>query len=122
LESIGQELLFRTGNASTLESDGSYGKVQSVKVIDHAQVMYNLTVHDDHDYFVGSEQWLVHNLNTVCIGCLTSPFTKTNSAARAGNAAQNFAILWPIALNLLKHKTSLKAAWSEAYLLKVLGI
>jgi len=29
--------------------------------VDRAQVMYNLTVHDDHDYFVGSGQWLVHN-------------------------------------------------------------
>ena len=36
-------------------------KIELVAGVDRAQVMYNLTVHDDHDYFVGSGQWLVHN-------------------------------------------------------------
>lgn len=51
--------------------------------------------------------------------------------ARVGNSPQNFAVLRHIALNLLKHETSLKvgikakrlrAAWSNAYLIKVLSI
>jgi len=58
-------------------------------------------------------------------------FREDEQRQRVGNSPQNFAILRHIALNLLKQETSvniglngkrLKAAWSEAYLLKVLGI
>jgi predicted transposase YbfD/YdcC len=58
-------------------------------------------------------------------------FREDDQRARSGNSPQNFAVLRHIALNLLKHETSLKvgvkakrlrAAWSEAYLFKVLGI
>jgi len=51
-----------TVGEGVLKADGSYGKVQAVREIDRPQVMYNLTVHDDHDYFVGNGQWLAHNL------------------------------------------------------------
>ena len=58
-------------------------------------------------------------------------FREDDHRTRTGNSPQNFAVLRHIALNLLKQETSakqgvkgkrLKAAWSEAYLLKVLRI
>ena len=57
-------------------------------------------------------------------------FREDLSRVRTGYAAENFAVLRHIALNLLQHETSatcgikakrLKAAWNEAYLLKVLS-
>jgi predicted transposase YbfD/YdcC len=57
-------------------------------------------------------------------------FREDDQRARVRHSPQNFAILRHIALNLLKQETStnlglkakrLKAAWSEAYLLKLLG-
>ena len=57
-------------------------------------------------------------------------FWEDDQHSRVGNSPPNFAVLRHIALNLLKQETSikiglngkrLKAAWSEAYLLKVLG-
>lgn len=58
-------------------------------------------------------------------------FSEDASRKRTGNAAQNFAILSKIALNLLKNDNSvkigvkskrLKAAWSNKYLLKLLKL
>gem|GEM_PF-1060598 len=58
-------------------------------------------------------------------------FREDDQRTRVGTSPQNFAVLRHIALNLLKHESSLKvgvkakrlrAAWSEAYLLKVLSI
>lgn len=58
-------------------------------------------------------------------------FREDDQRVRTGNSPQNFAVLRHIALNLLKHETSLnvgikvkrkRAGWSEAYLLKVLSI
>jgi predicted transposase YbfD/YdcC len=58
-------------------------------------------------------------------------FREDDSRIRIGEAAQNFAILRRIALNLLKNEKTtklgiatkrLKAGWNEAYLAKVLGM
>ena len=58
-------------------------------------------------------------------------FSEDASRKRAGNAAQNFAILTKIAINLLKNDKSvkigikgkrLKAEWSNQYLLKILKL
>lgn len=62
---------------------------------------------------------------------LSIAFREDDQRSRTGNSPQNFAVLRHIALNLLKHETSLKvgvkakrlrAAWSESYLLRVLSI
>ena len=43
------------------QADGDYGVVQAVVVVHQPQAMYNLTVDQAHTFFVGSQQWLVHN-------------------------------------------------------------
>jgi len=50
-----------------LKADGSYGKVEAVKLIDSLQMMYNLTVQHDHTFFVGKGMWLVHNEPGFCL-------------------------------------------------------
>ncbi len=47
--------------AQVRRADGSYGVVQAVRVEQRAQAMYNLTVETAHTFFVGEQQWLVHN-------------------------------------------------------------
>jgi hypothetical protein len=41
--------------------DSRWVTVESVKRLDGLAVVYNFTVEDDHDYFVGDEGLLVHN-------------------------------------------------------------
>ena len=43
------------------KADDSYGVVENVEFVYQLQPMYNLTVATVHTYFVGDEQWLVHN-------------------------------------------------------------
>ena len=43
------------------QPDGSYGVVERIKVVEEAQVMYDLSIAETHTYFVGQGQWLVHN-------------------------------------------------------------
>jgi hypothetical protein len=43
------------------EATGGYGIVENVTFTYQPRVMYNLTVAGAHTYFVGEQQWLVHN-------------------------------------------------------------
>ncbi|MBZ0316362.1 MAG: hypothetical protein K8L91_08085, partial [Anaerolineae bacterium] len=43
------------------KSDGTYGEVEAIEQTETTQPMFNLTVDEVHTYFVGDEQWLVHN-------------------------------------------------------------
>lgn len=63
--------------------------------------------------------------------CLDIAFREDESRVRTGHAAENFAILRHLAMNLLKHETTCKLgikskrrkmSWDDTYLLKVLGI
>jgi len=44
--------------------DGTAGVVQSMLLVTQPERMYNLGVADAHTFFVGDDQWLVHN----CLG------------------------------------------------------
>lgn len=41
--------------------DWTVGEVESIYTLNQPQLMYNLTVDTAHTFFVGEEQWLVHN-------------------------------------------------------------
>ena len=43
------------------QADGTTGMVHAVVVVERRQPMYNLTVAVAHTFFVGQQQWLVHN-------------------------------------------------------------
>ena len=47
--------------AHVQRADGNYGVVQSIGTAYHLQPMFNLTVDVVHTFFVGGQQWLVHN-------------------------------------------------------------
>jgi len=42
-------------------SDGTYGVVTGIKLIDRTQKMFNLAVRTAHTFYVGVKRWLVHN-------------------------------------------------------------
>ncbi|MCG3212639.1 MAG: hypothetical protein FOGNACKC_06309 [Anaerolineae bacterium] len=42
-------------------AQGNYGTVQAIALVRHTQLMYNLTVAGTHTFFVGDQQWLIHN-------------------------------------------------------------
>ncbi len=47
--------------AQIRKADGSHGTVEQIEIVRRAQTMYNLTVSEAHTFFVGEEEWLVHN-------------------------------------------------------------
>ena len=61
---------------SIRKADGSTGKITSVKTQRVTQAMYDLTVKDAHSFYVGQEQWLVHN-----VGCGDWKFGEHHSPA-----------------------------------------
>lgn len=48
------------------QANGTPGVVEAITVVPRLQVMYSLTVDVAHTFFVGDQQWLVHNTN--CAG------------------------------------------------------
>jgi hypothetical protein len=50
-----------------LRADGQYGTVEAIRVVEHRQSVYNLTVEEAHTYFVGGGRWLVHNFKRMKI-------------------------------------------------------
>jgi len=62
-----------------LSADGGYGRVTSVRSTSDREMMYNLTVSEDHTYVVGSGQWVVHN---VC------DIERLKDAAKLGSVAE----------------------------------
>jgi hypothetical protein len=59
--------------------DGSFGTVTAVAGEQRPQVMYNLTVAVAHTFFVGDDQWLVHNT------CEEGPSLARLAQQRVGN-------------------------------------
>jgi hypothetical protein len=49
-------------------ADGSWGIVQGSELVAQAQTMLNLTVSTAHTFFVGNQQWLVHNTCSIGSG------------------------------------------------------
>lgn len=43
------------------QADGEHGVVEAIAFEQRPQVMYNLTADHAHTFFVGDQQWLVHN-------------------------------------------------------------
>lgn len=56
------------------------GRVAKVEIVDRQQVMYNLTVAEAHTFFVGQEQWLVHN---ACSTKLRAAMNLTDASKQA---------------------------------------
>jgi pretoxin HINT domain-containing protein len=52
-----------TVGTEILKSDGSFGLVEAVIVLDEPQTMYNLTVALAHTFVVGEQGWVVHNVD-----------------------------------------------------------
>ena len=101
----------------------------------------NDTVSIEDSYYISSlpkpAQRLLDAIRTHCQienalhWVLDVAFREDEQRSHVGSSPENFAVLRHSALNLLKQETSakqglkgkrLRAAWSEAYLLKVLGI
>lgn len=102
----------------------------SDKPIEKATRYYISSLKSDAEYFQRAIRlhWAIENK---LHWALDVSFSEDDSRKRTGNAAQNFAILSKIALNLLKNDKSvkigvkgkrLKAAWSNKYLMKILKL
>jgi hypothetical protein len=63
-------------------ADSGVGTVQTIAVAERPQVMYNLTVADAHTFFVGTNQWLVHNQ------CNNSPLGRGSTGRNTPNNLQ----------------------------------
>lgn len=55
-------------------ANGTYGRVDNVRIERRTQRMYNLTIADAHTFFVGEGEWLVHNTCRAFPGGTPSPF------------------------------------------------
>ena len=62
-----------TVDTAVQKADGTYGRIQHIEMVVHPQPMYDLTVDVAHTFFVGDEQWLVHNCGNNSNGAYTEP-------------------------------------------------
>ncbi|NWJ95890.1 MAG: hypothetical protein HXX20_08920 [Chloroflexi bacterium] len=69
------------------KANGSSGEVQSLEFVRKPKVMYNLTVEQAHTFFVGEQQWLVHNVQPNCISqeLINSTRERANAILDEGN-------------------------------------
>ncbi len=77
--------------------DGSWRKIESVSRVEGQETVYNFTVDNDHDYFVGETGFLVHNAGPC--GCHGN--TKGNQYAELYKLVDKFGnfLKWGISQN-----------------------
>jgi len=124
---------------ATLDPKGAWARLTSVGLVERERQVGTKTTCEKHYYLSSLDgdaptfaravrhHWGIENrLHWV----LDIAFREDESRVRVGHAAENFAIVRHIALNLLCHDQStkagikarrLKAGWDDAYLLKILN-
>lgn len=73
------------------KADGGTGVVQAVSAEQHHQQMYNLTVDVAHTFFVGSGEWLVHN---ICHSRVLGKNLVKSGIARPPETAAHHIVAW----------------------------
>jgi len=74
-----------------IRADGRYDVINSLHIVSGREVIYNLTVAQDHTYTVGDGQWVVHNTGRGC-GSTTKYIDRNGVAqwARIDDASADF--------------------------------
>jgi hypothetical protein len=70
------------------KSDGSSGVVGKIELEHSSQLMFNLTVDEAHTFYVGSQEWLVHN------SCVNRSILRKNIGLSNPNQSAHHLIPW----------------------------